>query len=143
MSRTDILETLLVSNHRLTRLAAQSTGSAVSSAVWSTLSVLITDGPHRIGDLARAARISQPGMSKVLTGLVEEEWVRRIADVDDSRAWLIAIAPRGEAALAGWRAELADALQPIFAGASDEEWDVLEKAATIMSNRVAAVEAAA
>jgi len=143
MSHTRTLEDLLVAGHRLTRIAAQSTGSPVSSAVWSTLSVLTSDGPHRIGDLARAARISQPGMSKILTGLVEDEWVRRIADVDDSRAWLIAIAPKGSAALAAWREELAAAMEPIVGDVSDEEWEVLARAAQIICGRVAAVAVAA
>ena len=143
MSPSSTLETLLVANHRLIRIAAASTGSSVSSAVWSTLSVLTTDGPHRIGDLARAARISQPGMSKVLSGLVEDEWVRRIADVEDSRAWLIAITPKGAAALAGWRAELAGAMEPIFADLTPEQWGVLEHAAEILDGRVAAVSVAA
>ena len=137
------LETLLVANHRLTRLAAQSTGSPVSSATWATLSVLSTDGPHRIGDLARASRISQPGMTKLLQSLVEDEWVYRIADVKDSRAWLIAVTDKGRAALAGWRVELAEAMGTIFAGLPAKDWAVLDRAAEIMSERVAAAAVAA
>src|SRR6187402_3376622 len=138
MNTTQILETLLVSSHRLTRIAAQTTGSAVSSATWAALSVLSTDGPHRIGDLARAARISQPGMTKLLQNLVEDEWVYRIADVDDSRAWLIDITPKGREALAAWRIEVAAAMEPIFADLSPAEWTVLEKASRILSDRVGA-----
>ena len=143
MSTTSILEALLVANHRLTRLAAQSRGSSVSSATWSALSVLSTDGPHRIGDLARAARISQPGMTKLLGGLVEDEWVYRIADVDDSRAWLIAIADKGRAALAGWRVELASAMEPVFSDLTEADWAVLERASQLLTDRVARVAAAA
>lgn len=143
MNTTHILETLLVSSHRLTRLAAQSTGSSVSSATWSALSVLSTDGPHRIGDLAKAARISQPGMTKLLQGLVEDEWVYRIADVEDSRAWLIAISDKGRAALAGWRVELAGAMAPIFDDLDEAGWRALERATTILSERVGAVAVAA
>jgi DNA-binding MarR family transcriptional regulator len=143
MTTTSILEALLVANHRLTRIAAQSTGSSVSSATWSTLSVLATDGPYRIGDLARAARISQPGMTKLLQNLVEDEWVYRIADVEDSRAWLIAITEKGLTALAGWRAELASAMEIVFADLPQADWAVLERASRIMSERVAAVAVAA
>lgn len=143
MNSTHILETLLVSSHRLTRIAAQSTGSSVSSATWAALSVLSTDGPHRIGDLAKAARISQPGMTKLLGGLVEDEWVYRIADVEDSRAWLIAISDKGRAALAGWRVELAGAMAPVFDDLDPEGWRVLERATAILAERVGAVAAAA
>jgi len=143
MNTTQILETLLVSSHRLTRIAAQTTGSAVSSATWSALSVLSTDGPHRIGDLAKAARISQPGMTKLLQGLVEDEWVHRIADVEDSRAWLIAISDKGRAALAGWRVELTSAMAPFFDDLDAEGWQAIERTAAILSERVGAVAVAA
>ncbi len=143
MNTTQILETLLVSSHRLTRIAAQSTGSSVSSATWHALSVLAADGPHRIGDLAKAARISQPGMTKLLQGLVEDEWVYRIADVEDSRAWLIALSDKGRDALAGWRVELAGAMAPVFDDLDAEGWAVLERATAILSERVGAVAVAA
>jgi DNA-binding MarR family transcriptional regulator len=143
MSTTSILESIFVSNHRLTRIAAQSTGSTTTAAVWSTLSVLMNDGPKRIGDLARDARISQPGMTKLLQNLVADEWVYRIADVEDSRAWLIAIAPKGTAAITGWRAEVAEAMEPIFRDLSARDWATLKSAASILESRVAAAAVAA
>jgi DNA-binding MarR family transcriptional regulator len=143
MNASSILETLYIANHRLTRLTAQATGSPVSSAVWTTLSVLSTQGAHRIGDLARAVRISQPGMTKILQNLVEDEWVYRIADTEDSRAWLIAITPRGSAALLDWHHELTRAMEPVFADLTAEDWRVLERAGEILSSHVATVTAAA
>lgn len=136
LSRIATIESLLGSNHRLTRMAAQATGSTVSSAVWSALSVLNSDGPRRIGDLARDARISQPGMTKVVQNLVIDEWVLRVADVEDSRAWLIAITDKGRDALADWRAQLAEATRGIFTDLSDTEWKTLENAAQILSSRI-------
>ena len=133
---TDIFESLLTSNHRLTRMAAQSTGSTVSAAVWSTLSVLNAEGPRRNGELAKAARISQPGMTKLLSTLVDDEWVYRIADVDDSRAWLIAITDKGRDALFQWRTQLAEATKDIFGDLSETEWATLGRAAEILAARV-------
>ena len=138
MTPTNILESLIVSNHRLTRVAAQSTGSKTPAAVWRTLSILSTDGPMRIGELATSSRISQPGMTKLLPNLVEEELVYRIADVADSRAWLIAISTKGQKALDDWRRELALALEPMFGGLSAREWATLASAATILQDRLAA-----
>jgi DNA-binding MarR family transcriptional regulator len=134
-NRSDILETLLVANTRITRTAALTTGSTVSSAVWQALSVLCSDGPRRIGDLARDARISQPGMTKVVQNLVTDEWVLRIADTEDSRAWLIAVTDKGRDALDGWRAQLAEALAGIFTDLDDAEWKTLERAAAILKSR--------
>ena len=137
-SSTSTLETLISSSSRLTRIAAQRTGSTVNSVAWPTLAILATDGPRRNGDLARAARVSQPGMTKVLNQLVEDEWVSRIADVDDSRAWLIKITAKGQRALDDWRAELARAMEPMFAGLSDDDWVLLARAAEILESRTLA-----
>jgi DNA-binding MarR family transcriptional regulator len=82
-------------------------------------------------------------MTKVLNQLVEDEWVSRIADVDDSRAWLIQITARGRSALADWRSELALAMAPLFADLSADEWAVLDRAAGILSARTSTQEAAA
>ena len=73
---TDILENLLTSTHRLTRIAAQETGRTTSPAVWRTLSILTTDGSMRVGDLARTSRVSQPTMTKLIHGLADDELVR-------------------------------------------------------------------
>jgi DNA-binding MarR family transcriptional regulator len=108
--------------------------------VWRTLSILETDGPLRIGELAAASRITQPGMTKIVQGLVEDELVYRIADVADSRAWLIAVTATGSAALANWRATLATSLEPLLGEVSTDEWVALERAARILQ-RGTAVEA--
>jgi len=142
-SSTSTLETLISSASRLTRIAAQRTGSTVNSVAWPTLAILAADGPRRNGDLARAARVSQPGMTKVLNQLVEDEWVSRIADVDDSRAWLIQITPKGRRALDDWRAELARAMEPMFTGIAEADWLVLARAAEILDARTQSSEAVA
>lgn len=128
-----LIHDVIVAAHRLTRIAAQSTGSTTPAAVWSTLSILSTDGPLRIGDLAKAGRVSQPSMTKLLQRLVEEELVYRIADVDDSRAWLIAIGPKGTAELAAWRVQLSMQLGPLFADLTPEETTTLQQAADILN----------
>lgn len=137
MTQTDILESLLVSNHRLTRIAAQGTGNTTPAAVWRTLSILRSDGAMRIGALAASSRISQPGMTKLLPALVDDELVLRIADAEDSRAWLIAISEKGEAALDEWRGSLAASLLPVFDDLTPEQWETLSSAAEILQSRLA------
>jgi len=141
MTHADILETLLVATNRLTRASAQSTGSSVISAAWTTLSILMTDGPHRVGELARIARVSQPGMTKVLHELIAQGWAKRTADLGDSRAWLIDITEEGRAALLVWRSELADTMTPSFADLGEEDWATLRRATEIISSRTAMVAA--
>jgi DNA-binding MarR family transcriptional regulator len=137
VKRNDVLESLVVSSTRLVRLAAQTTGSRTPSAVWRTLGILETDGPMRVGELAVASRVTQPGMTRVLATMDEEELVSRIADVDDSRAWLIRITPKGAAALDSWREQLGQALLPWFDELDEGEWAILERAAELMTSRTA------
>ena len=130
-----LVEKLIVEANRLTRVAAQTTGSTTPAAVWRTLSILASDGSYRIGDLARASRVTQPTMTKLIQNLAEDELIYRIADVADSRAWLIAITDKGTNALGAWRIELGEALQPMFADLSAEETDILERAVAILESR--------
>ena len=74
-------------------------------------------------------------MTKLIHSLAEDELIYRIADVADSRAWLIAITDKGTNALASWRIELGKALQPMFADLSADETDILERAVAILESR--------
>ena len=131
-----VLGDLVSVNHRITRLAASVTGSTESPAVWRTLSVLRDLGPMRLGELARVSRVSQPTMTKLVHTLDERGWIRRIADVSDARAWLISADPRGLAALAGCREELAAALTPTFADLGPDELATLAAAVEIVRTRL-------
>ena len=130
-----LVEKLIVEANRLTRVAAQATGSTTPAAVWRTLSILASDGSYRIGDLAKASRVTQPTMTKLIQNLAEDELVYRIADEADSRAWLIAITDTGTTALDSWRTQLGEALQPMFSDLSADEIDILERAVTILESR--------
>jgi DNA-binding MarR family transcriptional regulator len=140
-SETDLAELrqtlgdLVVASHRLTRIAARVTGSTESPATWRTLSVLQGAGAMRLGELAAQSRVSQPTMTKIVRNLVESEWVERIADTDDARAWQIAITPVGGAALQSWRATLSAALVPMFADVSSEELAAMRRTVDVIASR--------
>ena len=138
-----LLSELLVTAHRLTRIAAQALGSTTPSAVWHTLSILSTDGPLRIGELASIARVSQPSMTKVVQQLIGDNLADRIVDPDDSRASLITVLPAGVNALANWRQALATALQPMFSGLTADDRKTLTRAVDILSARTSSQKAAA
>ena len=131
-----IIGDLVVAAHRLARLAAQVTGSTESPATWRTLSVLQSSGPMRLGELASQSRVSQPTMTKLVRNLVDAEWVKRIADTDDARAWQIAITGKGADALQTWRDELSAALVPMFADLSDDEIAAMRTTVGIIGSRV-------
>jgi DNA-binding MarR family transcriptional regulator len=138
MTRRDTLLSLLVSSNRLIRIAAQSAGSTTPSAQWRTLGILETDGAMRVGELAAASRVTQPGMTRLLTAMTDDGLVSRLADPDDSRAWVIDITQRGRDELTGWRETISATLEPRFHSLDDEEWAALELAAAILQSRTAA-----
>jgi DNA-binding MarR family transcriptional regulator len=133
-----LVERLIVEANRLTRVAAQATGSTTPATVWRTLSILASDGSYRIGDLAKASRVTQPTMTKLIQNLAEDELIYRIADVADSRAWLIAITDKGTKALDAWRVQLGEALQPMFFDLTPDETDTLERAVAMLEKRTTA-----
>lgn len=132
----DILGDLVFSAHRLTRLAAHATQNQESPAVWRTLGTLAHSGPMRVGELARHGRVSQPTMSKIITRLDSEEWIRRIADSGDARAQLLDLTPAGLAALENWRQQLLDQLLPRFSDLDPADLDALDRAAAVLTDRV-------
>lgn len=131
-----LVEVVSASN-RLTRVAARAAGAEESPAVWRTLGVLTSSGPMRLGELASESRVAQPTMTKIVRGLAESEWVVRIADVEDARAWQIAATAKGATALDEWRERLGEAMLPMFADLSDDDVEVLASAAAIVHSRIA------
>lgn len=130
-----LLGDLITTAHRLTRLAAHETSRTESPATWRTLSVLQAHGPMRLGELARQSRVTQPTMTKIVRGLDDLNWIKRIVDSDDARASLIASTPRGEVALREWRETLAAALVPFFGGLTDDDEKTLRRAVDILRER--------
>ena len=130
------LSDLVVASHRLTHLAARATGSTESPATWRTLSVLQSTGPLRLGELASHSRVAQPTMTNIVRTLVEAEWVDRIADAEDARAWQIVLTPRGAEALEAWRDALSTALVPMFADLSEDDLLALRRTVAVIVSRV-------
>jgi len=90
----------------------------------------------RLGELAEHSRVSQPTMTKIVRNLVDAEWVKRIADTADARAWQIAITGKGADALQTWRDELSAALVPMFADLGDDELAAMRATVEIIGSRV-------
>ncbi len=135
MTRAEDIERIVVAAHALTRIAALSTKNEAPVAQWRALTVLQHDGPQRIGELARASRTTQPGMTRLVGQLAEQGLVARGDDPDDFRATIVTLTESGGLALAAWREELLRALEPMFENLSDPEWAALEHASRILTSR--------
>jgi DNA-binding MarR family transcriptional regulator len=135
LSPAAALTDLVEAAHRLARLAAAETGETTSSTAYRTLSILLDRGPSRIGDLAVANRISQPGMSKVVVQLEDSGWVRREADPGDARAAVVVLTEAGAAARAGWLERIGRVLEPRFADLDEADRAALERTAQLLRSR--------
>jgi DNA-binding MarR family transcriptional regulator len=131
-----ILSDLVQVSARVTRLANRVVKDPESIATWRTLSVLQASGAMRVGELAALSQVAQPTMTRIVAGLVERDWIKRIADSDDARAWQLAISSKGVSALNEWRGRLATALLPMFADLGDEDVHTLRRAIDLVRPRV-------
>lgn len=133
---TSPLERLILVVHRLGRQTSARLRPVTPNAHWRTLAILESEGPMRVGELAAASTISQPGMTRTLGELDEAGYVHRLADHGDARARVVAISDAGRAALHDWRVRLTEAIAPLFANLEAEELATLERAATLLERVV-------
>jgi len=142
MQHTDDILRLLIGAHALTRVASLETRTEAPAAQWRTLVLLRDNGPLRIGDLATLSRVTQPGMTRLVTQMVETGLVERTADPDDSRATLVSATDAGMTALDEWLRVLSSALAPRFADLDEQEWATIRRAADIVDARTRVAEVA-
>ncbi|WP_309129341.1 MarR family transcriptional regulator [Microbacterium sp.] len=133
MQRAEVIPSIVLSAHALARIAAQDAGSEAPAAQWRVLSLLEHRTGMRIGELARAARTTQPGMTRLIGDLERAGLVRRGTDAADSRATLVSLTEHGLESLTAWRAEFRDTLAPRFSDLTDRDWEALETAARLLA----------
>jgi len=138
-ARIDALQSLIIWSHRIGRVIARDAGNTTPAAQWRALATLAEEGPMRIGALAAACRVTQPGMTRLVASMAELALVTRVVDEDDPRAVLVSVTESGRAAIAGWHRTIRETLAPRFADLSADDWDVIERAAELISERTPTV----
>jgi DNA-binding MarR family transcriptional regulator len=123
----------MLSAHGLARIAAQESGNDAPSAQWRALGILDRLGTLRLGELAAAARTTQPGMTRLIGALDNAGLVTRTPDPADTRATLVSATSAGLEALRNWRTEMRDTLAPRFSDLSEQDWAALVRAAEILA----------
>lgn len=137
MNRIDVIPSLVLSGYALGRIAAQDAGNDAPAAQWRILNLLEQSGPKRVGELAAAARTTQPGMTRLIGTLERDGFVLRSPVPEDSRAIAVEITGAGSEALSTWRTEFRDTLAPRFAALDDDDWSALTRAAEILAAHTA------
>lgn len=137
MTHAEDIEQIVVAAHALTRIAALETRNEAPAAQWRTLSILQSEGPRRLGELAAMSRVTQPGMTRLVGQLADVRLIVRESDPSDSRASVISITDAGARALAAWRVQLRDALEPHFTDLTDQDWAAVARTAEILAVKTA------
>lgn len=126
----EVLGELLGRIYGLNRLAATRAPDGYSPSVYRTVGVLADLGTQRVGDLASAVHVSQPGMTKIVHALSERGAVERRPDPADSRATLVSVTAEGRRLLAERTAQIVEHLLPDFAQLTEPEratlWDAVD-----------------
>jgi DNA-binding MarR family transcriptional regulator len=133
MNSADDLLRLLVGAHTLARVASLETHNDAPAAQWRTLSLLRDHGPQRLGELATLSRVTQPGMTRLATQLVDAGLISRSADPGDSRVSILSITDAGQLALREWLDLLATTLAPRLSALDDEDRAALRRSADIIT----------
>jgi len=138
-ARTDALQSIILSSHRMARTVARELGNETPSAQWRVLATIGEEGPMRIGALAAACRVSQPGMSRLVATMAETGLLARSSDEADERASIVRATTAGEAALRRWTDELGEAVASRFDDLDDADWAAVERVAVLIRERIPGV----
>jgi DNA-binding MarR family transcriptional regulator len=108
----------------------------ITPARASALSVLVFGGPRTLTELARAEQVTPATMSKLVSAMEAEGLVRREPDPDDARAVRLYPTPRARRILERGRAKRTQYLDSLFAGLTDQEREIVRRAAEIVDRLV-------
>lgn len=104
----------------------------ISAARASALSVLVFGGARSLKELAEAERVTAATMSKLVTALEAEGFVRRYPDVNDARSIRIEATAKGRRVLERGRSRRLDLLESLLAESTGAEIAAVRKAAEVL-----------
>jgi DNA-binding MarR family transcriptional regulator len=137
MQNIEALTDVLAAAHRLGRIVARESGSTTPVAQWRALSALEEHGPLRVGAVAAACGVTQPGMTRLVELMTSDGLVVKRPDPSDARAAVIEITDAGRAARHAWIDTVREALTPRFASLTDDEWAAIQTTAALLRARSA------
>lgn len=114
------------------RLRVEATGDVITPGQYTVLAQLNANGPQTLRTLAEREHVQAPSMTRIVNALTEQGFVTRTAHPNDGRQIQVGITPAGEAVLAEAREQRTAWLAQRVAGLSDEDRQILSRAAHIM-----------
>lgn len=114
------------------RLRVEATGEVITPGQYTVLAVLNGDGPSTLRELADREHVQAPSMTRIVNALADQGFVTRTQHPDDGRQVRIDITDAGKDVLAEAREQRTAWLAQRVAGLSEEDRDILSRAARIM-----------
>jgi DNA-binding MarR family transcriptional regulator len=114
------------------RLRVEATGDVITPGQYTVLAQLNGNGPQTLRALAEREHVQAPSMTRIVNALADQGFVTRTAHPDDGRQIQVGITPAGKDVLAEAREQRTAWLAQRVAGLSDEDRQILSRAAQIM-----------
>jgi DNA-binding MarR family transcriptional regulator len=116
------------------RYRAERSGVFLSRPAISILAALHASGPVRLSRLAHLTDLEAPLISREVSQLTSDGYLKRTSDPTDGRASIVALAPKGRRAYQAYRAAIDEIVIEAFAGWKAKELrtlaDYLERVVT-------------
>ncbi len=122
--------------HLLRRLRVEDEALGISAPRLSALSVLVSAGPRRVGELAEAEQVEPPTMTRLVDGMERDGYVTRRPDPDDGRAVIVGATSKGVRALKKGRSQRVDALAAALGSLSAGELATLARGVDLLERVV-------
>ena len=114
------------------RLRVEATGDVITPGQYTVLAQLNANGPQTLRTLADREHVQAPSMTRIVNALTEQGFVTRTAHPNDGRQVQVGITSAGKAVLEEAREQRTAWLAQRVAGLSDEDRQILSRAAHIM-----------
>jgi DNA-binding MarR family transcriptional regulator len=117
-----------VAIHLLRRVRRVDVESGLSPARASALSVLVFGGVRTIGELANAEQVAAPTMTRLISGLEKDGYVKRSPDADDGRVTRVSATARGKRVLEAGRDRRVAEVMGVLSSLTSSEQATIAKA---------------
>jgi DNA-binding MarR family transcriptional regulator len=114
------------------RIRAEKASDDISDGQFSVLAQLFREGPHTVGELADAERVTPPSMNRRVNALVTGGYVAREGSPDDGRKVVVRLTPAGETFVTETRRRREHWLNRRTRELTAEQREVLRQASAIM-----------
>lgn len=122
--------------HVLRRLRVEDKALGLSGPRASALSVIVFRGPLTMSALADAEQVRRPTITRLVDGLERRGLVRRVSDPADGRVQLVEATAAGKRLLQKGRARRVERLAQGVAQLTNEDQEVLARAADLMERAI-------